>query len=60
MTSGINRESMAGPAQSSSQESLGTNPLGIPLGPYSNTILVVGIVTVLATLLVRLPTPLLD
>jgi flagellar biosynthesis protein FlhA len=51
---------MAGPAQSSSQESLGTNPPGIPLGPYSNTILVVGIVTVLATLLVRLPTPLLD
>ncbi len=51
---------MAGPAQSNSQESLGTNPLGTPLGPYSNTILVVGMVTVLATLLVRLPTPLLD
>ncbi len=51
---------MAGPAQPSSQESLGTNPLGTPLGPYSNTILVVGMVTVLATLLVRLPTPLLD
>jgi flagellar biosynthesis protein FlhA len=51
---------MAGPAQSNSQESLGTNPLGTPLGPYSNTILVVGMVTILATLLVRLPTPLLD
>ncbi len=51
---------MAGPAQPISQESLGTNPLGTPLGPYSNTILVVGMVTVLATLLVRLPTPLLD
>jgi len=51
---------MAGPAQSNSQGSLGTNPLGTPLGPYSNTILVVGMVTILATLLVRLPTPLLD
>jgi flagellar biosynthesis protein FlhA len=51
---------MAEPAQSSSQEPLGANPLGSPLGPYSNTILIVGMVTVLATLLVRLPTPLLD
>jgi len=51
---------MAGPAQSNSQEPLGVNPPGTPLGPYSNTILVVGMVTVLATLLVRLPTPLLD
>ncbi|MEK7993420.1 MAG: flagellar biosynthesis protein FlhA [Planctomycetota bacterium] len=51
---------MAGPAQSNSQGSLGTNPLGTPLGPYSNTILVVGMMTILATLLIRLPTPLLD
>ena len=60
MTSGTNRQSMAGPAQSNSQGSLGTHPPGTPLGPYSNTILVVGMVTVLATLLIRLPTPLLD
>lgn len=51
---------MAGPAQSNSPGSLGTSPQGAPLGPYSNTILVVGMVTVLATLLIRLPTPLLD
>ena len=36
------------------------NPLGAPLTSYSNIALVIGLVTVLATLLVRLPTPLLD
>ncbi|UCC99972.1 MAG: flagellar biosynthesis protein FlhA [Phycisphaerales bacterium] len=51
---------MAGTAQSNSQGSPGSNPSGTPLGPYGNTILVIGMVTVLATLLIRLPTPLLD
>jgi len=51
---------MAGPQKSSLKTSGGSNPTGTPLGAYSNIILVVGLVTVLATLLVRLPTPLLD
>ncbi|MHC4510963.1 MAG: flagellar biosynthesis protein FlhA, partial [Planctomycetota bacterium] len=51
---------MAGTAQSNSQGSPDKNPPGTPLGPYGNTILVIGLVTVLATLLIRLPTPLLD
>jgi flagellar biosynthesis protein FlhA len=38
----------------------GTNPHNVPLGSYSNAILVVGLVAVLATLIVPLPTPLLD
>ena len=51
---------MAEPAQSNSPESPGSSLLGTPLGPYSNAIMVIGLVTVLATLLIRLPTPLLD
>ena len=51
---------MPEPAQSNPPESPGPSLLGTPLGPYSNTILAVGLVTVLAALLVRLPTPLLD
>jgi len=34
--------------------------LDTPFAAYSNTILVVGMVTVLATLLIRMPTPMLD
>ncbi len=51
---------MAGPAQSNVPGSPALSPSAVPLGAYSNTILVFGLVTVLATLLVRLPTPLLD
>jgi flagellar biosynthesis protein FlhA len=51
---------MAGPAQSNAPGSAASSPPGIPLGAYSNTILAFGLVTVLATLLVRLPTPVLD
>ncbi len=51
---------MAGPAQSHAPGSSASSLSGIPLGSYSNTILAFGLVTVLATLLVRLPTPLLD
>ncbi|MHC4556821.1 MAG: flagellar biosynthesis protein FlhA [Planctomycetota bacterium] len=51
---------MAGPVQPNSQASQGSNLLNTPLAPYSNIILVIGLVTVLATLLIRLPTPLLD
>jgi len=51
---------MAGPAKSHLKTSGDSNSIGTPLGSYSNIILVVGLVTVLATLLVRLPTPLLD
>jgi len=51
---------MAGPEKSHSNTSGSSNLTGTPLGAYSNIILVAGIVTVLATLLIRLPTPLLD
>ena len=34
--------------------------LNTPLGAYSNIIVAVGLVTILATLLIRMPTPLLD
>ena len=51
---------MAGSAQSNSPGPPGTSPLDTPLAPYSNIILVVGLVAVLATLIIPLPTPLLD
>lgn len=38
----------------------GPEPLNAPMSPRSNIILAVGMVTVLATLLIRMPTPLLD
>ncbi|MFC1633492.1 flagellar biosynthesis protein FlhA [Planctomycetota bacterium] len=51
---------MAGRMQSASSGSPSSNALGTHLTPYSNIAMVIGLVTVLATLLVRLPTPLLD
>ena len=51
---------MAEPLQLSSQTPPGSSPLNTPLASYSNIIMVFGLVTVLATLLIRLPTPLLD
>ncbi len=51
---------MADTEKSHSNSSGNPNLTGTPLGAYSNIILVAGLVTVLATLLVRLPTPLLD
>src|SRR4030042_6753394 len=51
---------MMGRVQSAASGPSASNPLGAPLGPYCNIALVIGLVTVLATLLVRLPTPLLD
>ena len=51
---------MTGRIPSASLGQTGSNPSGAPLVPYSNIALVIGLVTVLATLLVRLPTPLLD
>jgi flagellar biosynthesis protein FlhA len=51
---------MAVSDKSSSPELLGQNPLNTPLASHSNIILAVGLVTILATLIVPLPTPLLD
>ncbi|MHC4570549.1 MAG: flagellar biosynthesis protein FlhA [Planctomycetota bacterium] len=59
---------MAGTGQSSSSTLTGSylrktanaNSFSTTMAPYSNIILAVGIVTVLATLLIPLPTPLLD
>jgi len=51
---------MTGRAQSTLTGPSAHHPLGTPLASYSNVILVMGMFTVLATLLVRLPTPLLD
>ena len=51
---------MTGRAQSTLSGPSAHHPLGTPLASYSNVILVMGMFTVLATLLVRLPTPLLD
>jgi len=51
---------MAEPRQSNSQGEPGSNLLNTPLAPYSNIILVVGLVAILATLIIPLPTPLLD
>jgi flagellar biosynthesis protein FlhA len=51
---------MTGHGQSNLQDSPGSNLLNIPLAPYSNIVLVVGLVAVLATLIIPLPTPVLD
>jgi flagellar biosynthesis protein FlhA len=51
---------MAGHVKSTSSGSSASSALGAPLAPYCNIALVIGLVTVLATLLIRLPTPLLD
>jgi flagellar biosynthesis protein FlhA len=51
---------MAGSAQSNTPGALGQNTLNTPFTAHSNIILAVGLVTVLATLLIPLPTPLLD
>jgi len=59
---------MAGSAQHSSSGLLGSHlrktadgsPLNIPLASHSNIILAVGMMAVLATLIIPLPTPLLD
>jgi len=51
---------MAALAQSNSQGSPGPNRRSGSLASHSNVIMIVGMVTVLATLLVRLPTPVLD
>lgn len=61
MISERNQETvMAGPSQSNAPGSSALSLPDVPLGTYSNTILVFGMITILATLLVRLPTPLLD
>ncbi len=51
---------MALSTQSNSSGLAGSNPLNAPLASYSNIILVVGLVAVLATLIIPLPTPILD
>jgi flagellar biosynthesis protein FlhA len=51
---------MAASAQSNPQASPGSGLQGSPMTSGSNLILIVGMVTVLATLLIRLPTPILD
>jgi len=51
---------MAGSVQSNKSRALGPNSLITPFTSHSNIILAVGLVTVLATLLIRLPTPVLD
>lgn len=51
---------MAGSAQSNTPGAPGQNTLNTPFAAHSNIILAVGLVTVLATLLIPLPTPLLD
>jgi len=51
---------MAVSDKTSSSGLLRPNPLGTPLAQHSNIILAVGLVTILATLLIPLPTPLLD
>ena len=51
---------MAGSVQSNTPGALGLNILKTPFTSHSNIILAVGLVTILATLLIPLPTPLLD
>ena len=51
---------MAGSAQSNNTGTTGQNILNTPLASHSNIILAAGLVTILATLLIRLPTPVLD
>ena len=51
---------MAGSAHSNTPGNLGPNTLNTPFAAYSNIIIAIGLVTVLATLLIPLPTALLD
>ena len=51
---------MAGSLQSNTSKSLGPNSSITPFTSHSNIILAFGLVTILATLLIRLPTPVLD
>jgi len=51
---------MAGSIKSNTPGATGQNSLNTPFMSHSNIILAVGLVTVLATLLIRLPTPVLD
>ncbi len=51
---------MAGSLHSSTSRALGPNLRSTPFTSHSNIILAFGLVTVLATLLIRLPTPVLD
>ena len=51
---------MAGSLQSNTSRALGTNSRNTLFTSHSNIILAFGLVTVLATLLIRLPTPVLD
>ena len=51
---------MTGQGQTNLQGSPGTDSLNSPMASYSNIVLVVGLVAVLATLIIPLPTPILD
>jgi flagellar biosynthesis protein FlhA len=51
---------MTGHGQSNSQKFPGPDSLNMPMTSYSNIVLVVGLVAVLATLIIPLPTPILD
>jgi len=51
---------MAGHGQSNSQRSPGSNSFNTSIASYSNIVLVVGLVAVLATLIIPLPTLILD
>ena len=51
---------MAGHGQTNLQGTPGSNSLNTPLASYSNIVLVVGLVAVLATLIIPLPTLILD
>jgi len=51
---------MAGSIKSNVPGASGTDTLKMPFTSHSNIILAFGLVTILATLLIRIPTPLLD
>ncbi len=51
---------MTGHGQTNLQGSPGSDSLNTPLASYSNIVMVVGLVAVLATLIIPLPTPVLD
>jgi flagellar biosynthesis protein FlhA len=51
---------MTGQGQTNLQGSPGADSLNSPMASYSNIVLVVGLVAVLATLIIPLPTPILD
>jgi flagellar biosynthesis protein FlhA len=51
---------MAGLGKPSASGLMGTSPLNTSLTSHSDIIMAVGLMTVLATLLIRMPTPLLD